>query len=111
MKIDWETWEKERERRQKIANAMNDRIRHDGVETIGLEAKDWIILRLLFVLFKEGRNANEEEARKTIDWFLSSHPGYGQEIMYAAFSKLAGENRTRDSKLYEPYWRGEGKWE
>ena len=100
-------WEAQR----KYAQEMNDRICRDGVETIGLDEKDWIILRLLFVLYKEGRHASTPEAQRVVGWFTKQHPGYGQEVMLAAFSKLAGEMRTRDEKMFEPYWKEKGTWE
>jgi|GEM_PF-4561656 len=100
-------WEAQR----KYADDMNDRIRSDGVETIGLDEEDWVILRLLFVLYKEGRHASTPEGMRVVGWFNKKHPGYGQEVMLAAFSKLAGEMRTRDEKTFEPFWKKEGTWE
>jgi hypothetical protein len=104
---DIENWEA----RQKYAQGMNDRIKSDGVETIGLSEHDWVILRLLFLLYKEGRHASTPEAQRVVGWFTQQHPGYGQEVMLAAFSKLAGEMRTRDEQMFEPYWKAKGTWE
>ena len=98
-------------RRGKYAYNMRNRILTQGVETVGLDERDWVILRLLFVLYKEGRNASDPEARRIIGWFNQEHPGYGQEVMLAAFSRLAGENRTRNEKSFEPYWKKQGEWE
>jgi hypothetical protein len=98
-------------KRSEYANKMRERMLHEGVETVGLDERDWVILRLLFLLYKEGRNASEPEAVRVINWFNSEHPGYGQEVMLAAFSRLAGENRIRREKLFEPYWKEKGKWE
>ena len=102
---------KARKKRSEYASKMRERMLHEGVETVGLDERDWVILRLLFLLYKEGRNASEPEAGRIIDWFNSEHPGYGQEVMLAAFSRLAGENRARNEKMYEPYWKEQGKWE
>ena len=110
-KIDWDALDAEREARQKYANEMNDRIRNNGVESIGLSESDWVILRLLFLLYKDGRHAATPEAQRVIGWFTNKYPGYGQEIMLAAFSKLAGEMRTRNEKTYAPFWGEKGKWE
>lgn len=109
--IDWEALEQQMEERRRYANAMIDRINNGDMASVGLDQKDWIILRLLFLLYKEGRNASEPEARKIIGWFNDQHPGYGQEVMLAAFSRLAGEKRTRSENIYEPYWKEKGKWE
>ena len=97
-------------KRQEYADKVRSRMLSDGVETIGLDERDWVILRLLFVLYKEGRNASEPEAIRTIDWFCQEHSGYGQEVMLAAFSRIAAENRVRKESTYEPYWKQQGKW-
>jgi len=76
-----------------------------------LDERDWVILRLLFLLYKEGRNASEPEAMRIIAWFIRKYPRNGHEIMLDAFSKLAGENRVRNEKSYQPYWKQKGKWE
>ena len=107
----YEDWEAERKVRQKYANEMNDRIRTQGVESIGLDERDWVILRLLYLLYKEGRNAASPEARRVNGWFTDKHPGYGQEVMLAAFSRLAGESRIKGEQMYEPFWKEKGKWE
>lgn len=98
-------------KRSEYAKAMRSRVLTQSVETIGLDERDWVILRLLFLLYKEGRNASEPEAHRIIRWFDDEHPGYGQEVMLAAFSRLAGENRTRDEKTFEPYWKKQGEWQ
>ena len=107
---EWIEWKVERARRENYANAMNDKIIRGDIEGVGLDEKDWIILRLLFVLYKEGRNANEPDAKRIINWFNRQHEGYGQQVMLAAFSRLAGENRLRGEQRFSPYWK-EGKWE
>lgn len=104
LKAEWEV-------RKKFAEGMQDRIRREGIETIGLDERDWVILRLLFVLYKEGRNATTPEAQRVVNWFVKQHDGYGHEVMLAAFSKLAGELRTRNEKTFEPYWKKKGRWE
>ena len=109
--FDWEAWNREREEREKYANAMNDKIIRGDIEGVGLDEKDWIILRLLFSLYKEGRNASDPDAKRIVNWFNDQHPGYGQQVMLAAFSRLAGENRLRDEKKFEPYWKEQGDWE
>lgn len=106
-----EDWEAAYEARKQYANEMNDRIRTQGVEAVGLDERDWVILRLLYLLYKEGRNASSPEARRVIGWFNDTHPGYGQEVMLAAFSRLAGEGRLNKEKMYEPFWKEKGKWE
>ena len=108
---DYEKLESEMEEHRQYVQEMNDRIRRDGVETIGLEESDWIILRLLFILYKEGRHATTPEAQRVVGWFTQRHLGYGQEVLLAAFSKLAGEMRTRNEKTFEPYWKEKGTWE
>ena len=108
--FDFEAWERKCEERQKYANAMNDKIIRGDIEGVGLEEKDWIILRLLFALYKEGRNASDPDAQRAVEWFERKHPGYGQQVMLAAFSRLAGESRLHGVKKFGPYWK-EGRWE
>lgn len=108
--FDWDEWEKQRAEKEAYANAMNDKIIRGDIEGVGLDEKDWIILRLLFALYKEGRNASEPDAQRIVGWFNRQHEGYGQQVMLAAFSRLAGENRLRKEKKFSPYWK-EGKWE
>lgn len=99
------------EKRREYANGMRDKVIRGDVEGVGLDEKDWIILRLLFTLYKEGRNVSEPDAQRTIRWFETQHSGYGQQVMLAAFSRLAGENQLRNEKKFEPYWKTQGKWE
>ena len=109
--FDWDAFERVRAEREAYANAMNEKILRGDIESVGLDEKDWVILRLLFVLYKEGRNASEPDAKRIVNWFNDKHPGYGQQVMLAAFSRLAGENRLRGEKKFAPYWRGDAKWE
>lgn len=108
---DWAEIERQMEEQEKYAKAMREKVANGDIASIGLDEKDWIILRLLFILYKEGRNADEPEARRTIDWFNWRHRGYGQVVMLDAFSRLAGENRIRQEKTFEPYWKERGKWQ
>jgi hypothetical protein len=106
-----EDWKAEWEVRQRHAKKMNVRVCTHGVEAVGLDAKDWIILRLLYQLYKSGNQATNPEARRVNGWFTDTHPGYGQEVMLAAFSRLAGESRIKGEQMYEPFWKEKGKWE
>lgn len=104
-------WEAAYEARKKYANEMNDRIRTQGVEAVGLDAKDWIILRMMYQLYKSGSHATNPEVRRVVAWLNKMHPGYGQEVMLAAMSRLAGEARIKGEKMYEPFWKEKGEWE
>jgi hypothetical protein len=65
-----------------------------------LDEKDWIIARLTYALYEEGRNASNMDARRTVAWF-------GSARLLAAWAELAG-SKDRPPK-YSPYWH-EGKW-
>ena len=65
-----------------------------------LDEKDWIIARLTYALYEEGRNASNMDARRTVAWF-------GSARLLAAWAELAG-NKDKPPK-YSPYWH-EGKW-
>jgi len=69
-----------------------------------MDEKDWIIARLLYALYAEGRNATTPDAVKTVNWFTRKHGG--NKLLLEAFSKVCDENKT-----YEPYWKDKGKWE
>lgn len=108
--FDWEEFDRKIKEQEKYFNAMKEIIR-GNIEGVGLDEKDWIILRLLFSLYKEGRNASDPDGKRIVEWFNNKHVGYGQQLMLAAFSMLAGENRLRDEKKFEPYWKKQGVWE
>jgi len=63
-----------------------------------LDEKDWIIARLTYALYEEGRNASNMDARRTVAWF-------GSARMLAAWAELA---KHRD-RTYVPYWADDGK--
>ena len=67
-----------------------------------MSEKDWIIARLLYALYEEGRNASHPDAVKTVNWFTDKH---SKEQLLTAFRDVCKENFK-----YEPYWKGEGKW-
>ena len=108
---EWAEMERWREEKEKYAKAMREKVAKGDIASVGLDEKDWIILRLLFVLYKDGRNSSEPEARRIIDWFNRKHSGYGQVVMLDAFARLAGENKIKQAKTFEPYWKEKGKWE
>ena len=64
-----------------------------------LDEKDWIIARLTYALYQEGRNAEHPDAIKTVKWF-------GNKRMLTAWAALAG-SKDRVPK-YSPYWNKEG---
>lgn len=68
-----------------------------------MDEKDWIIARLLYALYCEGRNANYPDAVKATGWFNGR---FHHDKLLEAFSKISGENRS-----YEPYWKPKGTWE
>ena len=67
-----------------------------------MKEKDWIIARLLYALYAEGRNANTPDAMKAVNWFTQKH---SHDQLLDAFSKVCGEGKT-----YEPYWKNKGEW-
>lgn len=107
----WDELDQQMEQSRKYAEAMKEKISNGDIAAVGLDEKDWIILRLLFILYKEGRNADEPEAQRIIRWFNRKHNGYGEQVMLDAFSRLAGENRIKKEKTFEPYWQEKGKWQ
>ena len=68
-----------------------------------MDEKDWIIARLLYALYAEGRNASTPDAVKAVAWFTRTHDN---KVLLDAFSQVCNENKT-----YEPYWKEKGKWE
>lgn len=107
----YEDWEAAYEARKRYANEMNDRIRTQGVEAVGLDARDWIILRMMYQLYKSGSHATNPEVQRVVAWFNEMHPGYSQQVMFAAMARLAGEARIKGEQMYEPFWKEKGKWE
>jgi hypothetical protein len=67
-----------------------------------MDEKDWIIVRLLYALYEEGRNATNSDAIKSVDWFSNKH---SHKELLSAFSNICSENNK-----YEPYWKNKGKW-
>lgn len=67
-----------------------------------MDDKDWIIARLLYALYSEGRNASTPDASKATSWFVRNK---GHKTLLDAFSRICDENKT-----YEPYWKEKGKW-
>lgn len=111
MTTSYEDWEAAWEARQKYADEMNKRVRTQGVETVGIDAKDWIILRLMYQLYKTGSHAANPEVKRVVAWFNDQHPGYSQQVMFAAMARLAGEARLNNEQTYEPFWKEKGTWE
>ena len=68
-----------------------------------MDERDWIIARLLYALYAEGRNADTPDAVKAVKWFTDKHD---HNKLLDAFSKVCGENKT-----YEPYWKAKGTWQ
>jgi outer membrane protein assembly factor BamD (BamD/ComL family) len=62
-----------------------------------MDEKDWIIARLLYALYAEGRNADYSDAIKSTEWFIKNH---GHRDLLAAYSDITNENRT-----YKPFWK------
>lgn len=62
-----------------------------------MDEKDWIIARLLYALYAEGRNADYSDAMKANDWFIKKH---GHRDLLDAYSRITNENRT-----YKPFWK------
>lgn len=67
-----------------------------------MDERDWIIARLLYALYEEGRNATHPDAVKAVGWFANKH---GHKHLMYAFSRVCDDNKT-----YEPYWKEKGKW-
>jgi hypothetical protein len=67
-----------------------------------MDEKDWIIARLLYALYAEGRNADYTDALKSTEWFINEH---SHKDLLDAYAQINTENRT-----YAPFWKGEGKW-
>jgi hypothetical protein len=65
----------------------------------------WVIARLLFLLYKEGRNADTHDARRTVEWFSKLFKGNGHTVLMQAFAELSKENKDKKEPLYEPYWK------
>lgn len=68
-----------------------------------MDEKDWIIARLMYALYAQGRNADYDDARKTTQWFIERH---GHDVLLKAYSMI-----MMDNKIYEPFWKGKGTWE
>ena len=66
-----------------------------------MDEKDWIIARLLYALYAEGRNADNSDAMKSSEWFRDK---YGTSALLDAYSEISKEGR----KIYSPYWRRNG---
>ena len=99
------------EKDRKRANQIREKIFENGIETAELDAKDWIIIRLLYALYKEGRNAEHEDARKATEWLTRGRKWIDHSILLLCFAKISAEEREKNVKSYEPYWRERGKWE
>ena len=56
-----------------------------------MDEKDWIIARLLYALYEEGRNASHPDAVKAVGWFANLH---SHKHLMNAFSSLCTENKT-----------------
>lgn len=67
-----------------------------------MDEKDWIIARLLYALYSEGRNASTPDAKRATGWFVGRHE---HKTLLDAFSRICNENKT-----FEPYWKDKGKW-
>ena len=67
-----------------------------------MEEKDWIIARLLYALYAEGRNADNPDAIKSSNWFRDTH---GTAKLLDAYTEISKEGR----KIYSPYWK-RGGW-
>jgi hypothetical protein len=67
-----------------------------------MDERDWIIARLLYALYEEGRNATHPDAVKAVGWFANKH---GHKHLMTAFANVCTDNKT-----YEPYWTSKGKW-
>jgi hypothetical protein len=64
-----------------------------------LDEKDWIIARLTYALYEEGRNSTHPDAIKTVKWF-------GHKRLLAAWSELSG---SKDKvPRYSAYWNKDG---
>ena len=102
-----EQFEIDRERAEEIRKSIFE----NGIQTAELDEKDWIIIRLLYVLYKEGRNADCPDARKTIEWLITGRKWIDHSVLLLCFSKISAEEKEKGVKMYEPYWRERGKWE
>ena len=68
-----------------------------------MKEKDWIIARLLYALYAEGRNADNTDAMRASNWFRDNH---GTSQLLDAYSQISKEGR----KIYEPSWVDKDKW-
>jgi len=68
-----------------------------------MDEKDWIIARLLYALYADGRNASTPDAVKAVNWFTQNMGG--NKRLMEAFAQVCDEHKT-----YEPYWKAKGKW-
>jgi hypothetical protein len=62
-----------------------------------MDEKDWIIARLLYALYAEGRNADYADAMKSTEWFINKH---SHMDLLNAYADINNENRT-----FKPYWK------
>jgi hypothetical protein len=62
-----------------------------------MDEKDWIIARLLYALYAEGRNADYTDSMKGTEWFIKKH---SHRDLLDAYAKINNENRT-----FKPYWK------
>jgi hypothetical protein len=63
-----------------------------------MDEKDWIIARLLYALYAEGRNADNPDAIRSSNWFRETH---STSELLNAYTEISKEGR----KVYSPYWR------
>ena len=85
-----EQFEIDRERAEEIRKSIFE----NGIQTAELDEKDWIIIRLLYVLYKEGRNAVCPDARKTIEWMTTGRKWIDHSVLLLCFSKISAEENA-----------------
>jgi len=64
-----------------------------------LDEKDWIIARLSYALYEEGRNSTHPDAIKTVKWF-------GNKRLLAAWSELSISKDK--APRFGTYWNKDG---
>lgn len=62
-----------------------------------MDERDWIIARLLYALYAEGKNADYPDAIKSTNWFTFRH---SHSVLLQAHGEITKELRT-----YNPYWK------
>lgn len=69
---------------------------HGDIEN--MDERDWIIARLLYALYAEGRNADYPDALRSTKWFMNKH---SHHVLLDAYAEI-----SKETTHYQPYWTG-----